>query len=196
MCSLTAQDVANYFLANVDVESGDNITHLKLQKLLYYAQGFHIAMQGGDALFPERIVAWKHGPVVRRLWSAYKCWGWHPIDPIRKQEPGTYAPEVEELLSAVNEIYGQFTATRLEQMTHDESPWQRTKANHTIRVGLLQEYFGEMVEAGRQGAATEGHPVWPTNSFRHQRRNAISERMDAHREKLRAIAARNASSAR
>ena len=36
---LTARDVAGYFLASVDEDSGDNLSNLKLQKLLYYAQG-------------------------------------------------------------------------------------------------------------------------------------------------------------
>ena len=70
--TFNAQKAANYFLANVDEESGENISNLKLQKLLYYAQGFHIAMQG-KSLFTDSILAWKHGPVVRPIWLKYKA---------------------------------------------------------------------------------------------------------------------------
>ncbi len=46
--STTVKDVANYFIwrANADEEFGENITNLKLQKLVYYAQGFHLAWYG------------------------------------------------------------------------------------------------------------------------------------------------------
>ena len=46
---LTALEAADYLIARVDHEAGDNITNLKLQKLLYYAQGFHVAMCDGSA---------------------------------------------------------------------------------------------------------------------------------------------------
>src|SRR4051794_29818552 len=77
--TLTADQVADYFLAHVDEESGDNITHLKLQKLLYYAQGFHLAIQG-EPLFAEPIEAWEHGPVVCRVYHKVKYCGNRPID--------------------------------------------------------------------------------------------------------------------
>ena len=37
-------NVARYFLAQVDEDAGDSLTNLKLQKLVYYAQGFHLAL--------------------------------------------------------------------------------------------------------------------------------------------------------
>ena len=44
---ITVFDVADYFLNRADKEEdGDIITNLKLQKLVYYAQGFHLAMFG------------------------------------------------------------------------------------------------------------------------------------------------------
>ena len=51
---LAAKDVAKYFVHLVDQESGDHITNLKLQKLLYFAQGFHLAMRNGDPLLGVR----------------------------------------------------------------------------------------------------------------------------------------------
>jgi uncharacterized phage-associated protein len=182
-----AQFVADYFLANVDAESGDNISNLKLQKLLYYAQGFHLAMQG-ESLFPESLVAWKHGPVVRPIWRKYKACGFNAIARPENYQADDYAPEIRELLDAVYATYGQFTPKRLEQMTHKEPPWQKTPPNGAIDLGLLQDYFSKLVQAGKDGKALDGRPTWPTNSFRFQRRKAISERMEAHREKLRSIA--------
>ena len=141
MYQMSAQEVANYFLANVDEESGDNITNLKLQKLLYYAQGFHVGMNAGVPLFPERIIAWKHGPVVRPVWHRYKACGFSAIAAPENYDADMYVPEVLELLDAVYLTYGQFTAKRLEQMTHEESPWQNTPPSSTIQLDLLHEYF-------------------------------------------------------
>lgn len=59
----SAMTVAKYFLSIPDRESGELISNLKLQKLLYYAQGYHVAMHGvSKPLFVEKIYAWKHGP--------------------------------------------------------------------------------------------------------------------------------------
>ena len=41
---MPAHDVARYFVSLVDEEAGDSITNLKLQKLLYYAQGVNLAL--------------------------------------------------------------------------------------------------------------------------------------------------------
>jgi uncharacterized phage-associated protein len=51
---LTCFDIANYFLSLVEEDSGDLMTNLKLQKLVYYAQGFWLALQG-QLLFQQHI---------------------------------------------------------------------------------------------------------------------------------------------
>ena len=68
---LSCDDAAKYFLAQVSEDAGDLISNLKLQKLLYYAQGFHLALYD-QPLFPEAIEAWTHGPVVPDLYRHYK----------------------------------------------------------------------------------------------------------------------------
>ncbi len=190
MATITAQDVADYFLASVDEESGDNITNLKLQKLLYYAQGFHVAMRDGKPLFPESVLAWKHGPVVQQVYRAYRHLRWQPIEPATTIHTECYPPEVREILEAVYSIYGQFTATKLETMTHGELPWRNTLPNKVISLKLLRNYFSTLVEAGRDGRAVPGNPIWPTNSFRFQCRTELSSRMAIHRQRIKAKARR------
>ena len=41
---MTAEDIAKYFLAKGMESDGNDLSNLKLQKLLYYAQGFHLAL--------------------------------------------------------------------------------------------------------------------------------------------------------
>ncbi|MDR1081312.1 MAG: DUF4065 domain-containing protein [Deltaproteobacteria bacterium] len=64
----SAVAVANWFIGRNREENGD-LTHLKLQKLLYFAQGWHLAYNDVP-LFEDPIEAWKYGPVVRPVYRA------------------------------------------------------------------------------------------------------------------------------
>lgn len=80
-------NVANYFLllnkrryekisSEDDKDSrfqteADMITHLKLQKLVYYAQGLYLAYFN-KPLFTQSVEAWRHGPVVNDLYHIFK----------------------------------------------------------------------------------------------------------------------------
>src|SRR4051794_2697101 len=104
---LSARDVAKYFLSQVDEEGGDSISNLKLQKLLYYAQGFHLASRE-TALFPERIEAWAHGPVVPPIYHVLKHFGAAPVAIEGDLDPSLFDKETRELLDEVYGVYGQF----------------------------------------------------------------------------------------
>lgn len=173
-----ALEVARYFLAKVDLHAGDNLSNLKLQKLLYYAQGFHLAMRG-ETLFEEKLFAWSHGPVVKAVYQRYKDYQWRAIDPPRLFNFGGFAPETAEILEAVLQIYGQFSAKRLEDMAHEEQPWASTARHQEIARESLKSYFLGYVEAGESGESLHGRPVWPIRSFRFQRRQEIARRMEA-----------------
>ena len=80
----TAFSVAKYFLFLSDEEAGDTISNLKLQKLLYYAQGFHLALNDSP-LFAESIEAWTHGPVVPVVYQLYKHAGASAIPRFRSR---------------------------------------------------------------------------------------------------------------
>ena len=65
-----ALDIANKIISKTDLEHGDTISNLKLQKMMYYQQGFHLAYFG-TPLFDEDIVAWQYGPVVPSVYKEY-----------------------------------------------------------------------------------------------------------------------------
>ena len=130
--ALTAQDVADFFLASVDESSGDNISNLKLQKLVYYAQAFHLAINDGRPLFGDPIVAWEHGPVVRSLYRRYKEHGAGAIPPPESFDASKFDQETVELLNEVNQVYGQFSPLKLRAMTSEEPPWRLTPLNSEI----------------------------------------------------------------
>ena len=120
---LSCFDVAKYFLAQSDEESGDLISNLKVQKLVYYAQGFHLALYG-EPLFLEPIEAWVHGPVVPELYHSFKDYGSNSIPIPTDIDFSAYDAQTRELLDEVYCVYGQFSAWKLRNMTHEEDPWK------------------------------------------------------------------------
>ena len=62
-------DVCDYIISRV-CNAGSSMNELKLQKLLYYAQAWHLAVFG-SRLFDERFQAWVHGPVCRAIYDRF-----------------------------------------------------------------------------------------------------------------------------
>lgn len=134
------QNTSDFFLKKNTPEFGDTISNLKLQKLVYYAQGFHLAMFG-EELFPEEIVSWEHGPVVERLYFKYNEYGSLVIPEPESVNLSNFSEPQIELLNEVYDVYGQFSAWKLRNLTHSERPWIETPRNTVIPKGLLQDFF-------------------------------------------------------
>ncbi len=136
----TCFDVAKYFLSQTDEDAGDTLSNLKLQKLVYYAQGFHLALND-NPLFDEQIVAWTHGPVVEVMYHTFKRHGASNIPFPDEINPDSLTSEQEELLQEVQDIYGQFSAWKLRDMTHQEPPWRDTEKESVISHESMKSYF-------------------------------------------------------
>lgn len=148
MEKLFALDIAKYFLTNTNEEQEEFFTNLKLQKLCYYAQGFQLALYG-EPLFSEKIYAWQYGPVVKDLYHALQDYGHQPIPVPESIDLQRYPPEVRDLLNEVYNVYGQFSAARLVELTHSEPPWKETLRNEEISLDLMQNYFQTLVVDGK-----------------------------------------------
>lgn len=122
--SYSAYTIAKWFVAWAEAEDAD-LSNLKLQKLLYYAQGHHLA-QHGAPLFVDDLQAWSHGPVVPSVYRQYKGFGSGDLrlddaDPFRFEQVD---PATADFLVMIWNTYGGFAAWRLRNMTHDEPPWR------------------------------------------------------------------------
>lgn len=139
---ITALDVAKFFLGCVDDDAGDNISHLKLQKLVYYAQGFHLAMFGVP-FFNENVLAWEHGPVVKSVYAKYRKSGSNGIPPEPDFDETIFNAKQIELLQEVCTVYGQFSAWKLRNMTHAEKPYTEAKNGYKelISQETMKEFF-------------------------------------------------------
>ena len=122
-------NVAKYFLNSVEEESGSVMTHLKLQKLCYYAQAWYLVFNEGVELFKEDFQAWAHGPACPELWHNYKDYGFTPIPRDEDFNSNLFKNEEMEILEEVWTAYGQFEPKYLELLTHQEEPWLSARGN-------------------------------------------------------------------
>ena len=146
--NITCFDVADYMLTLVDEDEGDFMTNLKLQKLVYYAQGLHLACYDVP-LFGEAIEAWTHGPVVPELYFKYRDFGLTSIPIPQDIDFDKFDSETKELLNDVYSVFGQYSAWKLREMTHEESPWSEaynTGMNTIISHEALKEHFSQYVK--------------------------------------------------
>lgn len=121
----SALDIANYFLCKAQAaneEDQELISNLKLQKLVYYAQGLYMAVCG-KPLFSDRIEAWIYGPVVPELYHHYKKNGSKGILADKNFNPSIINEETKNILDEIYEVFGQFSASRLMNLTHSDRCW-------------------------------------------------------------------------
>jgi uncharacterized phage-associated protein len=129
--------VANYFIERAK-EDGVPVSPLKLQKLVFFAHGWNLALINAP-LIRESVQAWKFGPVVPSLYHEFKDFGNDPIrikattfsfdnDTIRTETPEVPDSDdtTKRLLSKVWDVYGGVRAIDLSNLTHaPNSPWAK-----------------------------------------------------------------------
>jgi uncharacterized phage-associated protein len=166
--------VANYFLDLADRDAIP-VNQLKLQKLVYIAHGWHLAITNRP-LFDDEIVAWPHGPVIPKLYHEFKHCGDEEI----LTRGFEYRPELDEvhefslnsddsnltvdqllettrILNRVWEQYHRFTDSQLSQMTHQQNtPWYEIAKNKTrtefknlpIHNEMIQQHYSKLATTG------------------------------------------------
>jgi uncharacterized phage-associated protein len=144
MNTLDAKYVAEclVYIASQNLENND-MTNLKLQKLLYYSQGTFLAMYG-QKLFEQAIIKWQYGPVVPAVYQQYKSLG-NQIIESSEIDMQFIAPKQLEVLNDVYDYFGQFSAIKLMNLTHSESPWNAVEMNEEITEELLKDFFNTIV---------------------------------------------------
>ncbi|RXZ00946.1 Panacea domain-containing protein [Fictibacillus sp. S7] len=161
---LTAQQVAQYFIFMSIPGTKENITNLKLQKLLYFAQGEYLAEHGPNTpLFEDEIKAWAHGPVVPEVYFKYSDYKFMEISKEGTENIIDIIENVEEqenryyldILERVWNQYKQYNGKELENITHENGPWKDIRGdlppfistNTTITKKSIFEYFASPVTA-------------------------------------------------
>lgn len=163
-----ATAVANDFW-KIARDKGEALTSMKLQKLVFYAHGWSLALAEEPLIF-NRIEAWDYGPVIPDLYQAFKEYGNEPITaPAREGifregkmvlvTPSLGAlPEdssrvnAQKIIERVWEQYGRYTAARLSNATHAQgTPWAQVyKAGERhilIPNPIIKAYFEKLAHA-------------------------------------------------
>jgi uncharacterized phage-associated protein len=123
-------DVAKYIL----IQSGE-MTAMKLQKLVYYAQAWSLVWNE-KAMFREEIEAWANGPVVRTLYDAHKGQFKVTSDSLNcRANISRLSQQHKETIAKVLKFYGKKNAQWLIDLSHMEEPWIEARKNANLKEG-------------------------------------------------------------
>src|SRR5262245_15945017 len=109
-----AHEVADHIIRFCQ-DRGEPPTHLKVQKLVYYAHAWHLALRDRP-LFGDRIEAWVHGPVVRTIYDRFRQQQWKPI--VERPDAPDIDADTAAFIDDVMAEYATEGAYALERMTH------------------------------------------------------------------------------
>ncbi|KJE19920.1 Protein of unknown function (DUF4065) [Frankia torreyi] len=134
----TAHDVAAYIL-----RARGPMSTMKLQKLVYYSQAWHLVWEQRP-LFPQEIQAWANGPVVYELFDAHR--GLYTVGPEwPRGNADALLPDERSSIDAVLDSYGDLSGRQLSHLTHAEGLRCCPFHGHAI-VGLYQLYAASGID--------------------------------------------------
>lgn len=119
---------------------------LKLQKLLYLAQGYSYAFYDRP-LFKEDLEGWVHGPVVRNVYDMFKNYQYNSIN--TNFEVQELDDEAKDIINYVIKNFGKYDAKYLEKISHEQEPWILSRegldpderSDKTISKESIANYF-------------------------------------------------------
>ena len=155
--------IANEFINRAKAQKR-TLTHMQLQKLVYLAHGWCLAVTG-NPLIEDEFEAWDFGPVDRKLYQALRQYGSGPVmRPIRWGDDTPFPdddlpenafeellPEEQDVVDRVWENYGKYPAYQLSALTHQVgTPWTiayEPGRNRSVANGTIQEYFVRLADS-------------------------------------------------
>lgn len=113
----TFLDVAKHI-----IELQGEMSAMKLQKLMFYAQAWSLVWDE-EPLFDGEFEAWANGPVLPSLYQFHK--GKFKVDAscFANGKPESLSEEQRDTIDKVLEFYGNKSAQWLSNLTHQERPW-------------------------------------------------------------------------
>ena len=137
------------------------MSHLKLQKLLFYVQAYHLAYFD-EPIIVDEFEAWAHGPVSRKVYNEVRDLSTihreiryqedEKGDPIQRLEAVLSSDQIDLMNDVLNE-YGQMSSYALENETHNEQPWIAVRrgfgpgerCSNIIEKPAMQDYYKKLL---------------------------------------------------
>jgi len=146
----TVFDVAKYILD----QSGE-MTAMKLQKLVYYSQVWHVVWEE-EELFKEEIQAWANGAVVSDLFAAHRRMLKVNSGSFPSGNSDNLITKEKENIDKVIGFYGKYNAQQLSDINHSEQPWidareglsPTQRSNNPIDLASILEYYSGLPNDG------------------------------------------------
>lgn len=162
--------VANAFIDIGKQNNANDLTPMKLQKLVYFAHGWNLGATGAP-LINEQVEAWRYGPVVRSIYEVAKQFGnshigsylstmvltpdgnWVMVPQLLGEQE---SQGVKPLLNWIWSQYGHYSGIQLSNMTHEpETPWKKTvdetpgflSLNKDIDTDIIKDYFSQKLRS-------------------------------------------------
>lgn len=166
--NLGINDIADFVLLYC-FENGISISPLKLQKLLYYIQAWHLVYFDKQLLFEEKPQAWVNGPVYPTIYNRFK--GILRYSELNKENTGLSSTTLEdkqqildldkeqyEFLNSIFHHYGMMEHDRLVFLTHAELPWSEKRdglmpfepSDNEISFETMFNYYNQRMIKNRE----------------------------------------------
>jgi len=139
--------MANIFdISKYIIEKTNEITSMKLQKLVYYSQVWFIVWEE-EPLFDDKIEAWDSGAVIPILHKENKGYFKLNKDSFKKGESSKLSILEKENIDKVILHYGDKNSQWLSDLIHMEEPWNKAKRREKnsikeeITLADIHEYY-------------------------------------------------------
>jgi uncharacterized phage-associated protein len=142
-----ARAISNALLERADAR-GRPLTHLSLQKILFFAHGWYLAKHNRPFI-GQPFEAWRYGPVNRVVYDQLKVFKDRPIQiRLLKVDASTgefravaaeLSDQDQNFLENIHDYYSEFDAGKLVDLTHETGgPWQKVwiMASERAVVGM------------------------------------------------------------
>lgn len=148
-----AREIANYFITE-RLEKGQPLTHMQVQKLIYAAHGWELALFN-HPLISDDVEAWRFGPVIRRVFRSLSKYGNRPIDNPMMETCDTIQFSDKALLNEILDKYAKHSGNVLSNWTHQKgTPWRVTWEKHgqdaIIPNELIKHYFRSLKQKNEE----------------------------------------------
>lgn len=157
------QKIDSVVLSDYILKHYEPMSHLKLQKLLFYCDAYHLAYFDQE-LVEDSFEAWVHGPVSRKVYDSLKDKSMlyaelsysNSTGKDVDKEFGKLTQDQQTLIVSILTDLSTWTGLELERATHNERPWlearigyaEADKCHEIISKKTVQAFYKSEQNAG------------------------------------------------